>query len=265
MDSKRDRREDSDGHDEGRHMSIKELDDKYGRNPAPFEKKGTCKRCHRKGHHVRTCTKKPYDKTDEESSNLAIASSQYVFSASARDSDYSSQEAEFVHVYADSGCTRHMISHISTSQLGNPRLVNIPIQTFSGEIQSKISGDYGLMKNLLVVPGSSGNLLSISQLCDDGCICVFNKEELNVYASRIDLNEDKQPILCGKRVGGLYEVKIYRHYVMNQSSLRASVCIPLSKSATSDSECCSCSRSGFQSSTLVNVEHMILSDENFAN
>ena len=43
---------------EGRGMSKKELDDKYGRKAAPFEKSGTCKNCNTPGHHVRTCNKK---------------------------------------------------------------------------------------------------------------------------------------------------------------------------------------------------------------
>ena len=38
-------------------MTIKELNDKYGRSPAPFEKNGICNICNSTGHHARTCNK----------------------------------------------------------------------------------------------------------------------------------------------------------------------------------------------------------------
>ena len=40
---------------------------------------------------------------------------------------------------------------------------------------------------------------------------LFDKEKINVYKSAEEIANNNLPILCGKRIGGLYEMKIYRN------------------------------------------------------
>jgi len=86
-----------------------------------------------------------------------------------------------------------------------------------------------------------------------------------VYVSRHELFDAKPPILSGKRVGGLYEVKIYRSYFMNQSSFSAADNSPLSLSASVTPVCSCCTLPGLHSLVSVNVENVLLSSGSFAN
>ena len=186
--------------------TIAELNKKYGKNPAPFETKGVCSVCNAKDSHwARTCNrnKKRSRETsdDAEDSNYAAA---YLSNAPVS----CTNPNNCIKLYADSGCTRHMAGTITHKHLTNVTSSSTDIRTFGGATKASHKGDYGPLTGVLLVPSAHANLLSISQLCDEGNICVFDSHSMNVYHSLESFKQHESPILTGQRQGGLYEVSV---------------------------------------------------------
>ncbi|WJX62830.1 hypothetical protein P8452_47785 [Trifolium repens] len=100
--------------------------------------------------------------------------------------------------YFDSGCSRHMTGE--NKYLINMRSLKSSFVTFGDGAKGEIVGigdliNHGLPKleNVLLVKGLTANLISISQLCDQGMKVNFTKSECLVN------NEDGQLMLRGTR------------------------------------------------------------------
>ena len=117
---------------------------------------------------------------------------------------------------ADSGASKHFVtsrdkpilSHVSKS---TSTAVVLPNRT---ALASNTVGTLNLHPNISakasqahILPGlTNSSLLSIGQLCDDGCIAIFHKLHLNIY-------KNAQLVLYGMRnfKDGLWDVKLPTH------------------------------------------------------
>ena len=102
--------------------------------------------------------------------------------------------------YFDSGASRHMVG--SQSNLENYTSVKESKVTFGGGDKRKIKGKGDLTKaekpqltNVYFVEGLTANLISVSQLCDEGLTVSFNS--VKCWAT----NEKNQNTLTGVRTG----------------------------------------------------------------
>jgi hypothetical protein len=100
--------------------------------------------------------------------------------------------------YFDSGCSRHMTG--MSNLLGNPQPSTIRCVTFGdgakGEVQGVGELDYPeaqILSNVLLVKGLTANLISISQLCDQGFKVEFTK------GGCVVLNGCNQEVMRGDR------------------------------------------------------------------
>ena len=108
----------------------------------------------------------------------------------------------------DSGCSKHTtgkINMLSSLQYKDGGLV-----TFGDNNQCKViaignvgQGKNPLIENILLVNGLKHNLLSISQLCDNGYKVLFNKNACHLYD--IDMTNI---IAKGYRKNNIYMINI---------------------------------------------------------
>ena len=91
----------------------------------------------------------------------------------------------------DSGATHHILGSVPS---GNCRLRpnTTMIQTASGTIQCHHEGSFGPLKNFLLVPEISENLLSVSKKVNEGYTVVFSRTGVNFYKD--DLTTALMPI-----------------------------------------------------------------------
>ncbi|GAA0162777.1 hypothetical protein LIER_18797 [Lithospermum erythrorhizon] len=87
--------------------------------------------------------------------------------------------------YFDNGCSRHMTGN--QSNLSNIKKLSGDFVTFGGGAKGKIIGKGILivdglpsLKDVLLVDGLTVNLISISQLCDEGMQVAFSKNACTV-------------------------------------------------------------------------------------
>ena len=121
---------------------------------------------------------------------------------------------------ADSGASKTYLKQSHSKYLTDPQsLANGPraILPDNSEIQATSQGDLNLSQKIkhssLVFPKSqSESLLSIGQICDDGCVAIFDDKSLKIYDGSIKdlLKKFNQldPVLEGYRNNrdGLYDV-----------------------------------------------------------
>src|SRR3954462_2894530 len=110
--------------------------------------------------------------------------------------------------YLDSGCSRHMTGKRSTFQ----DLVLKPggEVKFRGDQKGKIIGSRTIslgnspsMSNVLLVEGLTHNLLSISQLSDNGYDMLFNQESCKAVRQK-----DDSILFTGKRKNNIYKTDL---------------------------------------------------------
>src|ERR1044072_3938637 len=110
--------------------------------------------------------------------------------------------------YLDSGCSRHMTGerHMFQEQELKPG----GVVGFGGKQKGKIIGSGTIgngkcpsIKNVLLVEGLMHNLLSISQLADDGYDVVFNQKSCKVISQK-----DGSTLFNGKRKNNIYKINI---------------------------------------------------------
>ncbi|XP_013713550.2 uncharacterized protein LOC106417262 [Brassica napus] len=102
--------------------------------------------------------------------------------------------------YFDSGCSRHMTGTLEC--LENVEEIQGGKVTFGDGGQGKILGvgltdraDLPRLINVFYVEGLKANLISVSQLCDEGLQVIFDRKECRAVNDRGDL------VLCGYRSG----------------------------------------------------------------
>src|ERR1044072_7197834 len=110
--------------------------------------------------------------------------------------------------YLDSGCSRHMTGErlmFQSLELKPGRIVG-----FEGNQKGKIigcgtigNGKNPSIQNVLLVEGLMHNLLSISQLSDNGYDVVFNQESCKVISQK-----DGSVLFSGQRKNNIYKVSI---------------------------------------------------------
>jgi len=108
--------------------------------------------------------------------------------------------------YLDNGCSRHMTGERCMFQCLTP--YHGGIITFRGNEKTRITGvgkigihPYPSIDIVLFVEGLKHNLLSICQLCDNGYVISFNKDECIIH------NKDGSPFFSARWNGNLYKIK----------------------------------------------------------
>jgi hypothetical protein len=115
--------------------------------------------------------------------------------------------------YLDSGATAHMVNDKKfvknfVAMKDSIYVANKDKLEVIGKGTAKLMVKYGdkktevEVKDVLVVPGLSTNLLSISCIADQGHSVIFEKSKCVVHDSK------GKPFAVGKRVGGLYKIEI---------------------------------------------------------
>ena len=121
--------------------------------------------------------------SEDERANLAFMATIADDSASDSESKEISLTAKLKHQlwYLDSGCSRHMTGRRSMFQ--NLELKSGGDVKFGGNQKGKIigsgtigNGNLPSISNVLLVEGLAHNLLSISQLSDNGYDIIFNQK-----------------------------------------------------------------------------------------
>src|SRR3954465_5657692 len=111
-------------------------------------------------------------------------------------------------LYLDSGCSRHMTGRRSMFQ----ELVLKPggEVKFGGDQKGKIIasgtisiGNYPSITNVLLVEGLTHNLLSISQLSDNGYDIIFNQKSYKAVSQK-----DDSILFTGKRKNNIYKIDL---------------------------------------------------------
>ena len=143
----------------------------------------TCYHCHKRGHKVNYCYKL-YGKGQSKYSNVKkewVRKEQVVSNVVFTSLKSSVCEGW----YLDSGCSRHMTGN--KSFLTKLEGTNGQFVTFGGGAKGKIIGKGSLqvdglpeLTEVLLVDGLTVNLISISQLCDDGFSVSFGKDACEV-------------------------------------------------------------------------------------
>src|ERR1051325_5332142 len=110
--------------------------------------------------------------------------------------------------YLDSGCSRHMTGRKSMFQsleLKSGRDVK-----FGGNQKGKIigsgtigNGNLSSISNVLLVEGLAHNLLSISQLSDNGYDIIFNQKSCKAISQK-----DGLILFYGKRKNNIYKINL---------------------------------------------------------
>lgn len=186
-------------------MSLEELNSKYPNGPAPWEKTKTCKKCKKKGHTMRTCRLKR--NKAGETANIAVAGDMTQRLIQSLAAQTNPQESKFIKFCVDSGCTRHMVMSTVAAYMTDLTAYVAPIHTLGDTTYTSLTGILSGLRNCLVVPSASNNLLSVSQLCDSGKVVVFTNAGFSVHHAH-DIQVPTHSIINGNRVGGLYEAFI---------------------------------------------------------
>ncbi|GAA0154676.1 transmembrane signal receptor [Lithospermum erythrorhizon] len=164
-------------------------------NQGEKKKKWKCHNCGKKGHITPYCYKlygkgrNKYSLPRKEWVQKNIVASRVVFT--------SLKATTCEGWYFDSGCSRHMTG--KRSNLTDIKELNGSHVTFGGGAKGKITGKGTLkveglpnLQDVLLVDGLTVNLISISQLCDEGMRVVFSR-----YACMVSTGDSK--IMQGTR------------------------------------------------------------------
>src|SRR4051812_17992981 len=110
--------------------------------------------------------------------------------------------------YLDSGCSRHMTG--KRSMFKDQELKSAGEFKFGGNQKGKIIGSGTIctgkspsMTNVLLVDGLAHNLLSISQLSDNGYDIIFNQKSCKAISQ-----EDGSILFKGKRKNNIYKIDL---------------------------------------------------------
>ena len=110
--------------------------------------------------------------------------------------------------YLDSGCSRHMMGRKSMFQ--SMELKSRGDVKFGGNQKAKIIGsgtignsNLSSITNVLLVEGLAHNLLSISQLSDNGYDIIFNQKSCRVVSQK-----DGSILFTGKRKNNIYKIDL---------------------------------------------------------
>ena len=111
--------------------------------------------------------------------------------------------------YLDSGCSRHMTGN--KSLLNDIKKVTAGVVTFGDSSKGNIIGigdignEHFKIANVQLVTGLKYNLLSISQLCDNGYKVIFYPSHCSI------LNKDGKLVLTCPRSKNVYTCDISKH------------------------------------------------------
>ena len=198
--------------------------------PTEKEREMTCYRCNKKGHTKRTCRVKqtsyepgPGGKKRQEKRNRANMAQEdheqdneepepkaHAFMAQEAypDTDGSKPaDPDSMDMFADSGASKHMADLLKVNLKHFTNLVRFvtPVVTASGAILKSVwKGDYGSMKNVLLIPGLKHALFSISAaLSTFHYAAVFTCKGFGLYKSS-QVKIEGSPVVSGPRVNGIY-------------------------------------------------------------
>ncbi len=214
--------------------------------PTESEKKGTCTKCHKRGHAARTC----WFQTDGSSSTSSASSSVHkkkkskkekANNASEQDTpakalmafessssstsrvSSSSSSSPYIQLYADTGASSTMIKDVSPSEFTNYTSDSTQITTASGFIHSVGKGSFGPISDVLHVPDLSHNLLGVAKVCRTGLVAIFDCDGVR-FLERDQLVITGSPVLQGPlNKEGMYVVNVPKFCVPKQRAMVASV------------------------------------------
>ena len=113
-----------------------------------------------------------------------------------------------VDVLVDSGASHHMLS-VVPNQSCKVFPDNTEIQTASGRLTTLGRSSFGPLKNFLVVPDISENLMSVSKKVNEGYTVVFNDKGVNFYkAGTLPNFSHVVPSLHGVQKDGMFLLKL---------------------------------------------------------
>ena len=147
------------------------------------QQKRRCHHCKKLGHNTEYC----YDLYGKGRNKSRVKKKEWVKKETmVRNDDYTSQKKAMCgEWFLDSGCSRHMTGN--SLLLTNLKTTKGQPVIFGGGAKGQVIGKGCLKENnmpelteVLLVDGLTANLISISQLCDDGFSVIFSRDECEV-------------------------------------------------------------------------------------
>ncbi len=199
--------------------------------PSPEERQGICQRCGLSGHAARTCSVNlnkrsqspsapPHKRPRWASGKMAIAES---FPATvafmARTGQNDDIKTSDIIMYADSGASRHIVKGITAKDMTNFQADSTTVETASGIVHAIGIGDYGSLRDALLVPDITASLFSISQACSRGLVAVFTHTGVDLYYSD-QVQTQGAPVISGNQKDGMYMLNISESPVEHRSPAR---------------------------------------------
>lgn len=159
-----------------------------------------CTYCRRQGHTAKRCYKRKREQRDHRDTGAhTMLASAFTATPTAT--------TEFI---VDSGASAHMVNDDKLVEDRRQNLCNISVangQTITSNFIGKISiSPTVCLSNVLVVPNLSNNLISVSQMTNEGYVVVFNNDGCNIFKKNGKTTGN--PIISAKRINGLYKFSI---------------------------------------------------------
>lgn len=188
--------------------------------------KGKCFECKNKNHMANQCKNKSkqFDHGNAKE-NKQSQSAKSAFMVGALNAVYLSHNSNKHEWFIDSGASQHMTPYddlfqnqqsTSVSEIITANSEKVPVKS-AGEINVNVNDREINIKNVLLVPKLSANLLSVSEMVSNGNELVFNKNGCAVY------DDKRKCIANAKSVNGVYKLQMHPATCLKTSTITSAM------------------------------------------